>query len=251
LRVTDDDSLTGVDAVTITVTSSAPSADAGLPQTVKINDTIQLHGIGTDTDGSIVKYEWKFGDSSWVETSTGDTTITAPSTAQSYVCSLRVTDDDSLTGVDAATITVTSSAPTADAGLPQTVKINDTIQLHGIGFDTDGSIVKYEWKFGDSSWVETSTGDTTITAPSTPQTYVCSLRVTDDDGLTGVDAVSINVELVIGIDGKVYQTIIIGNQERTVENLRATHYNDGTPIAKKTDNTARSNDNSGAHSLPP
>ncbi len=37
------------------------------------------------------------------------------------------------------------------------------------------------------------------------------------------------------IEGNIYKTIIIGNQEWTVENLRTTKYNDGSPILNITD----------------
>lgn len=44
---------------------------------------------------------------------------------------------------------------------------------------------------------------------------------------------------VIDRDGNIYNTVMIGNQVWMVENLRTTRYNDGTPIAKVTDNTWR------------
>ena len=37
---------------------------------------------------------------------------------------------------------------------------------------------------------------------------------------------------VTDIDGNVYNTIRVGNQVWTIENLRVTHYNDGSPISK-------------------
>ena len=88
------------------------------------------------------------------------------------------------------------SPPIVDAGNDTTVKVNSTIYLNGTATD-DGTIVKYEWRFGNNPWIETSSPDTVITAPSTAQTYICSLKVTDDGGAIGVDYVTITVTLIV------------------------------------------------------
>ncbi|MBN8707569.1 MAG: fibrobacter succinogenes major paralogous domain-containing protein [Bacteroidetes bacterium] len=58
----------------------------------------------------------------------------------------------------------------------------------------------------------------------------------------------IMAETVTDFDGNIYHTVQIGNQLRTVENLRTTKYNDGTDITKiTTDNTGWTTTTSGAY----
>lgn len=52
---------------------------------------------------------------------------------------------------------------------------------------------------------------------------------------------------VTDIDGNVYRTIIIGNQEWTLSNIRTTHYSNGDAIAHVTDNGQWANRTTGAY----
>ncbi len=100
--------------------------------------------------------------------------------------------------------------PTVSVGNDTAVFIKDTISLYGIAHDENGSIVKWEWNINGNGWY-TSTDSTTIIA-DTYAKYVCSLKVTDNDGFEAIDGITI---LVMGkvsdIDGNTYKTITIGN----------------------------------------
>lgn len=196
LRVTDRDSNMTCDTMNITVQTRAPSANAGADTIVGIKDAINLHGIGTD-ETAILKYEWKIGGNNWITTSSRDTNIIAPATAQAYVCSIRVTDDDGNVSIpDEKIITVETRAPIANAGTDTAVGRQDIIHLRGSGStDLYGHIVKYEWKINNTGdFIKVTSGDTNIIAPN--QLFyndTCILRVTDDDGLVSYDSVKVLV----------------------------------------------------------
>ncbi len=85
--------------------------------------------------------------------------------------------------------------PTVDAGNDTVVGFGSTINLHGTAID-NGAIIKWEWKIGNNPWIVTSDGDTSIIAPSNTQTFVCSLRVTDDDKANSTDFMNVHVKAI-------------------------------------------------------
>lgn len=89
-------------------------------------------------------------------------------------------------------------APTANAGIDQTVLAGSTVTLDGSGSsDSDGSISNYAWlqTSGDPVTLSGSGATRTFTAPydMTEKVYVFELTVTDNGGATGTDSVSVNV----------------------------------------------------------
>ena len=204
LTVTDGDSLTDTDSVTITVNApdnEAPVADAGPDQTMVDDDdsgdeVVTLDGSGSnDPDGTIVSYSWS---EDGTEVATGEQpTVTLDVGTHTIV--LTVTDGDSLTDTDSVTITVNApdnEAPVADAGPDQTVIDEDgsgdeEVTLDGsVSSDPDGEIVSY-------SWTEDGTDIATGEQPTVTfdvGTHSIVLTVTDDDGATDTDTVTITVQ---------------------------------------------------------
>jgi uncharacterized protein (TIGR02145 family) len=81
--------------------------------------------------------------------------------------------------------------------------------------------------------VHTSSGDVDFEISE-----ITSITFESDGGGTGT---------VTDIDGNVYQTLVIGDQEWMVENLKVTHYRNGDPIPNVTDNDEWANANNGAY----
>ncbi len=206
--------------VTEPVANIAPVANAGDDQSATTGTEVTLTGTGSsDSDGTIQSYAWTHtstdgGAPSPLITLSGGTTDTAtftPDTAAVLIFTLTVTDDsgDSATNTDTDTVTITVTAPVADnqppvaeAGDPQSATTGTEVTLTGSGSsDSDGTIQSYEWVHtstdgGAPSPLITLSGGTTDTATFTPDTaaeLVFTLTVTDNDGATNSDTVTITV----------------------------------------------------------
>ncbi|MEO0595625.1 MAG: Ig-like domain-containing protein, partial [Chloroflexota bacterium] len=108
--------------------------------------------------------------------------------------------NDILGTTTGATITVEEAvsniAPVADAGENQSVEDTDEngtedVTLDGsASSDADGTIVSYEWSFGVEGTASGATPTVTLPLGET----VITLTVTDDEGVTDTDTVTVNVQ---------------------------------------------------------
>lgn len=158
--------------------------------------TLYFDGSGsTDTDGTIVSYEWTFPGSvksfeqspSFTFSSTGVQTVT-----------LKVTDNSG--AIDEDQILITIDAPVVNLP-PSAVIIADktvgnsplTVNFNGSSStDSDGSIVSYEWTFAGIGKSYQSAASYTF---SEPGIYSAVLKVTDNDGATNQASILITVNI--------------------------------------------------------
>ncbi len=109
-RAIDDLGRESQDTVRIRVELDPPITDAG-PDIVAIaNEALPVHVGGSDRLGTIVRREYKLGDGPYTVISGTDTVIQAPPEPAELKLVVRVTDDDSLTAVDTAKVSVILSA---------------------------------------------------------------------------------------------------------------------------------------------
>jgi len=139
----------------------APTADAGSPQTVTSGTEVTLAGLGSDTDGTIVSYNWYrasgtgdaanavLSDATAQNPTFTDSSLTSNDSPVTHVFGLRVYDNhDDSSAVDLVTITINppaNAAPTATVGANQSVTSGTEVALSGSGSDTDGTIASYSW----------------------------------------------------------------------------------------------------------
>jgi hypothetical protein len=127
-----------------------------------------------------------------VDTYTG--TYVSPGTFQITV---RVSDMRMTTAIDSRFINVLPSNPIARANaLPPEGKAPLFVIFSASGsYDPDGKIELYEWDFdgdGTYDWESMVTGSTSSGYPD-PGNYYPTLRVTDNDGLTGLSTTQVVV----------------------------------------------------------
>jgi PKD repeat protein len=174
LTLTDNDGLTSTATRTITVYSAVPTS---LFTYAKSGNTVSFNGSGSsDPDGVIVSYAWNFGNG---QSGTGVTPSHIYGAPGNYTVTLTVTDDAGRTGTSSQVINIDGPPTAVLAANPVSGTAPLTVNFSSAGStDPGGSVVAYDWKFGDG---------TTSTAANPSKTYpwgvyTAELRVRDNTG---------------------------------------------------------------------
>ena len=231
-----NDGVSDSQAATVTITTTAgqndpPTADAGVDQTVAEGASVTLNGSGNDPENATLIYAWtQTSGTPTVTLTDADTatpTFTAPENLLAnavLVFSLIV--NDGVSDSQAATVTITTTAgqndaPTADAGVDQTVAEGASVTLNGSGNDPENANLSYTWTQASGTPMVTLTdADTatpTFTAPENllaNAVLVFSLIV--NDGVSDSQAATVTITTTAGqndppiADAGVDQTVAEG-----------------------------------------
>ena len=181
------------------ITSNPPADNKGkIKGDAPLN--IELHGgQSSDEDGNIILYEWNLGDNSEIQT--GENINYTYNASGEYTITLTVKDNDKQVSIPAE-ITVfvgdtPDKAPIATFTTnpdPPTGYVPFTVEFDASGsYDSDGSIISYEWDFGDSNAI--LSGAQVTHEFYNQGIYTVSLVVHDDDGLTTTFSRQVAVQL--------------------------------------------------------
>ena len=195
LKVTDHLNATDSEIASIVVTEpqttntqpsaviSSSSSVGTAPLSIEFDAT-----ASTDEGGSILTYEWDFGDGGKASGAVVNHTYHE---AGKYDAKLTVTDNGGLTDTNSTPVLV--GQPTEESNKAPTAVITASINKGhaplsvsfdgGKSFDEDGNVVSYTWNFGDGT---SSTGSDVTHIFSEPAEYTVTLKVKDDNGTDSI-----------------------------------------------------------------
>ncbi|MDO8560451.1 MAG: DNRLRE domain-containing protein [bacterium] len=198
LAVADLAGAVAADQVVVTVTPKAnqlPVTVAGPDQMAADPDgdgvaTAMLDGTSSyDADGVIIGFAWYEGAQLLGTTAT----VTIDLSVGSHLLTLVVEDNEGGSGSDTVMVVVNANQPpTANAGADQTAVDGQTVTFDGgQSADGDGSVVFWQWDFGDGSQGSGAVAQHVFAAPGT---YAAILTVTDNGGATAQDSAFVTVQ---------------------------------------------------------
>jgi PKD repeat protein len=199
LTVTDNDAKTATTTKNVTVTSSGSATPTAAftfsPTSPGVGQNVFFNGSGSSSGAGIASYAWDFGDGS---TGVGATPSHTFATAATYVVRLTVTDNNAKTATTTNNVTVsTGSTPTLIAIFtvsPSPARVRQQVTVDAS--QSTGSIVSYEWNFGDSTTIYTTAFRTFTHAYEVVGEYTITLTVVDTSGRRASKAVGISIVAV-------------------------------------------------------
>ena len=209
-----EDTHGATDTATVQINVSVPGNDspvadlAATPTSGDLPLTVAFDASGSsDTDGSIVSFEWDFeNDGVYDGYGTSNTVNHTYTTAGVHTAKVRVTDDAGAQATD--TVGVTVSVPGNDTPVaslvanPAGIYVPASVSLDASGSsDPDGSIILYEWDFENDGIYDCYGGIASTSYTYTlPGVHTAKVRVTDNSGAQDVSTADFTLNVYNNLD---------------------------------------------------
>ncbi len=190
------------DPVSVTIRNVAPSADAGMDRVVDAGVGVVLDGSGSrDPNEDSLSYSWTqvSGVGGPLSNTTAQKASFTPNTSGVFRFELLVHDGLASSVADTVQVVVNAlnQVPTADAGGDQTVNVNESVVLDGLGSsDPDRDTLRYAWSQIDGPMTVSLEGVDTAQASFVSYrvgTYTFGLVVDDGTDASPSDQMKVTV----------------------------------------------------------
>ncbi len=201
VSVADSDEAVTESSIDVTIDNVAPVIES-LTGDTEINegDTAIFNAIATDPGNDELTYTWDFGDGSeQLTVESEDLPVSHTYTDNGdYIATLTVTDSSGTTASNTLDVTVNNTNPViTDITDDLIINEGDTASLNVAAVDAGDDLITYAWDFGDGS--ETLMGENVEHIFADNGLYEASVTVTDEDGESTTQSLSITVKNVVPI----------------------------------------------------
>jgi len=218
LTVTDNDGISSKDYLNVTIlrVNEQPVANAPVNVQATGDELVTIDGSNShDPDGAIASYAWTQTSGTNVTILNADQAIasfTAPNANAQLGFQLTVTDNEGAANTQAFIVTTVEQTPEVIENQFPIARVQSTVTVNGgeqvvlngtASSDPDGSIINYNWAQTSGSpsiaftKAQSSQATTSFIAPNVETQLIFQLSVTDDDGATSTNSVTITINEVI------------------------------------------------------
>jgi PKD repeat protein len=218
MTITWNDGLTSTTSKPITIMKAPIAIFTISPTSPQAYDPITFNASGSyDPNGYVVGYIWDFGDGN-VTTTTTPITTHYYAIIGNYSIVLVVSDNSGYTDSATRILTVTPHPPHADFSYsPDFPKIGENVSFNASqSYDIDGSIISYNWNFGDGN-LTIATNPTITHAYASYGNYTAILTVIDQDGLSDSKAITVRIRGYPTASFTITPSILVVNDTATFD----------------------------------
>jgi hypothetical protein len=176
--------------------------------TITAGQSVVFTGTGTDPEGSISSYVWRFPGGSPASSSVADPGSVLFSAPGVFTVTFNVTDGQGVSDTSPATRIITVTQPPPSNVAPEAtieaptgsvaISVDESVNFQGSASDSDGRITAYRWDFGGGA-PNRSVEDPGLVRFTIAGTFTVTFNVTDDRGASDPTPPSLSV--VVGSGG--------------------------------------------------